>query len=73
MKEVDEMNIREMAVNGAITELKQMITELKEELFRAATIERSLQIAEEIQEARDALEDAEIHYNHYIETGFIYQ
>jgi hypothetical protein len=74
MKEVDEMkDVRAMIVNGAMEELKTMIQELKEELYRASTIEQTLSIAEEIQEAQDALQDAKIHYNHYLETGYIYQ
>ena len=67
------MNLRETAVNGAIEELKKMVSELQEELYKAGTIKDTLIIAEELTEARAALEDAIIHKAHFIKYGYIYQ
>jgi len=63
---------REM-VEGIIQELATMEQELKAKLYTVKTIQETLDIAAELEEVRAAREDAIIHKEHWIQTGFIYQ
>jgi hypothetical protein len=67
------MELREIAVNGAIENLKEMKKELQSKLYTVATIEETLDIAEELEDVNAALEDAILHKDHYIKYGVIYQ